>query len=63
VLEYAIGDFVDASGARIEGHGVVPDEAVEVSRADLAARHDPVLDAAVRWIGSAGPAAAKGAAR
>jgi carboxyl-terminal processing protease len=49
VLEYAIADFVTASGERIEGRGVAPDEPVERSRASIAAGEDAVLDAAVRW--------------
>jgi carboxyl-terminal processing protease len=52
VLEYAIGDFVTASGRRVEGTGVDPDVPVRVSRADLAAGRDPVLDAAVAWAGA-----------
>jgi carboxyl-terminal processing protease len=51
VLEYAIADFVTASGERIEGRGVVPDEPVHPSRASVAAGEDSVLDAAVRWAG------------
>jgi carboxyl-terminal processing protease len=52
VLEYAIGDFVTASGDRIEGRGVVPDQRVVPTRASLAAGTDIVLDAAVRWAAS-----------
>jgi carboxyl-terminal processing protease len=51
VLEYAIGDFVTADGRRIEGAGVQPDVAVPVTREDLAAGRDRVLDAAVEWAG------------
>ena len=50
VLEYAIGDFVTASGERIEGRGVVPDETVDPSREALAAGRDPALAAALAWI-------------
>lgn len=50
VLQYAIGDFVTATGQRIEGRGVVPDEVVEPARADLLASRDRVLDAAIDWI-------------
>ena len=50
VLQYAIGDFVTATGQRIEGQGVVPDSEVAPSRAALLAGRDPVLDAAVDWI-------------
>ena len=50
VLQYAIGDFVTATGQRIEGRGVVPDEIVVPSKADLLAGRDPVLDAALEWL-------------
>lgn len=50
VLQYAIGDFVTASGRRVEGQGVVPDQVVTPTREALAAGHDPILDAAVEWI-------------
>jgi carboxyl-terminal processing protease len=50
VLQYAIGDFVTATGERIEGHGVVPDTQVALTRADLLAGRDPVLEAALDWI-------------
>ena len=59
VLEYAIGDFVTATGQRIEGNGVVPDQVVAPSRASLAAGRDVVLDAAVEWA-AARPAQQKG---
>ena len=59
VLEYAIGDFVTATGQRIEGNGVVPDHVVAPSRASLAAGKDVVLDAAVEWA-AARPAQQKG---
>ena len=52
VLEYAIGDFVTATGRRVEGTGVVPDVPVSMTRADLAAGRDPALDAAVAWAGA-----------
>ncbi len=50
VLQYAIGDFVTATGQRIEGRGVVPDQVVEPARGDLLAGRDPILDAALDWI-------------
>jgi len=51
VLEYAIGDFVTASGDRVEGRGVIPDVPVPVTRADLERGDDPVLARALAWIG------------
>jgi carboxyl-terminal processing protease len=52
VLEYAIGDFVTATGDRIEGRGVTPDQRITPTRDALAAGSDIVLDAAVRWAAS-----------
>jgi carboxyl-terminal processing protease len=53
VLEYAIGDFVTASGDRIEGRGVIPDEEVPLTAEALASGRDPVVEAALRWMGAA----------
>jgi carboxyl-terminal processing protease len=50
VLYHAIGEFITPDGQRLEGVGVVPDEPVTVTRADLLAGRDPVLNAAMRWI-------------
>jgi carboxyl-terminal processing protease len=50
VLIHATGDFVTADGTRLEGRGVVPDEIVAISRADLLAGRDATLDAALAWI-------------
>lgn len=50
VLYHAIADFVTADGVVLEGRGVIPDEPVRPTRADLLAGRDPVLDAALRWI-------------
>jgi len=52
VLYHAIGEFVTATGEHLEGRGVVPDEPVTVTRADLLAGRDPALHAALRWIAS-----------
>ena len=50
VLMYAVSDFVTATGRRLEGEGVVPDEAQPLSIEALAAGRDLPLDAALRWI-------------
>jgi carboxyl-terminal processing protease len=50
VLMHVIADFVAADGSRIEGRGVVPDEPVPLTRADLFAGRDAPFDAAIRWI-------------
>lgn len=50
VLIHALGDFVTAKGTRLEGRGVIPDEAVPLTRDDLAAGRDRTLLAALTWI-------------
>lgn len=50
VLMYAVGDFVTATGRRLEGDGVLPDEMVPLSPAALAFSSDPALDRALQWI-------------
>jgi carboxyl-terminal processing protease len=51
VLIHAWGDFVTGTGVRLEGRGVVPDEVVPATRADLLAGRDRPLEAALAWIG------------
>lgn len=53
-LMYPTADFVDPHKRRIEGVGVIPDQPVVPSPASLAKGADPVLDAAVAWLGSGG---------
>jgi carboxyl-terminal processing protease len=50
VLIHAYADFVTASGVRLEGRGVVPDEAIPLARADLLAGRDATLEAALEWV-------------
>lgn len=50
VLQYAIADLQTPAGVMLEGRGVVPDQTVRRTRADLAAGRDPVLDAAEHWL-------------
>lgn len=50
VLYHAIADFVTPDGTVLEGRGVIPDEPVVLTRANLLAGRDPVLEAALRWI-------------
>lgn len=55
-LYYPIAEFVDSSGRRIEGVGVIPDTRAVPTAEALRAGRDPALDAALAWIGqSAGP--------
>jgi carboxyl-terminal processing protease len=50
VLYHAVADFLTADGTMLEGRGVIPDEQVNTTRADLLAGRDPVLEAALRWL-------------
>lgn len=50
VFIHATGDFVTADGTRLEGRGVLPDQAVALDRASLLAGRDSTLDAALAWI-------------
>jgi len=52
VFVHAVADFRDPSGARIEGAGVIPDEVVPLTQADLSNNVDAPLRAAIRWIAS-----------
>ena len=51
-LMYPTADFVDPLKRRIEGVGVIPDQPVAPSPASLAKGGDPVLDAAIAWLGT-----------
>jgi C-terminal processing protease CtpA/Prc len=51
VFVHAVADFRDPKGGRIEGAGVIPDEIVPLTQADVAKNIDAPLEAAVRWIG------------
>ena len=52
-LYYPTADVVDPKGRRIEGLGVVPDQAVALTDAVLANGGDPAMQAALDWISSA----------
>ncbi|MEM9064457.1 MAG: S41 family peptidase [Planctomycetota bacterium] len=47
---YAFADYDSASGQRLEGEGVAPNEPIDETREALLGGQDPVLDAAVAWI-------------
>jgi len=49
-FQYAAGDYVSVSGARLEGAGVSPDVAAPHTRELLLAGTDAALRAAVDWI-------------
>jgi carboxyl-terminal processing protease len=56
VLMHVVADFVAADGSQIEGKGVIPDELIPLTPADLSSGRDAPLEAAVRWIaGGRGP--------
>jgi carboxyl-terminal processing protease len=59
VFIHATADFVTADGTRLEGRGVMPDEAVALSRQELLAGRDPALEAALRWVDSQASVARK----
>jgi len=50
LLMYVVGDFVTATGRRLEGDGVRPDEVVPFSLETLRGGRDATLDAALRWL-------------
>jgi C-terminal processing protease CtpA/Prc len=50
-VNVSVSDFVASDGSRPEGGGVIPDELVLPSGADLAARRDPVLARALARVG------------
>lgn len=50
LLMYVVGDFVTATGRRLEGDGVRPDEVVPFSLEALRVGRDAALDAALRWL-------------
>lgn len=49
-FQYAMANFVSASGQPLEGAGVTPDVVVELSREALLTGKDSTLDAALSWI-------------
>ena len=50
-VQFVMGDLVTSSGYRIEGNGVKPDTEVHLTAASLAGGKDPVVEAALNWIG------------
>ena len=63
VLYHAFAEFVTADGISLEGRGVVPDAPISVTRRDLIAGRDPVLDAALQWLAEQRVSAAVGGGR
>lgn len=52
VLLHAFADFILPGGESVEGTGVLPDTAIELSRQQLIGGGDPVMQAAIEWITS-----------
>lgn len=52
-FQYAFANYESADGQTLEGHGVVPDEIIELSRAKLLTGEDPDMTAAIQWIRNA----------
>jgi carboxyl-terminal processing protease len=50
ILVHAFGDFVTATGDRLEGRGVIPDVEVAISRETLANGRDAMLEKALEWV-------------
>ena len=50
VLYHAFADFVTASGVRLEGRGVIPDQLAPLNREELLAGRDGALQMAMAWI-------------
>lgn len=53
-FQYAFADYTSASGESPEGVGVEPDETVLETPGTLSGGGDPVLEAALEWIGAQG---------
>lgn len=51
-FQFPVASYRSASGAQLEGEGVVPDEVVVPARQDLLSGSDPALEAAAAWIHS-----------
>jgi carboxyl-terminal processing protease len=50
VLMHVVADLTAPDGRRVEGQGVVPDVMVPLTKKDLLAGRDAVLEAALNWI-------------
>jgi carboxyl-terminal processing protease len=51
-FQYAMANYISESGRQLEGNGVIPDVEVKVDRVALSGGRDPVLEAALAWLGS-----------
>jgi carboxyl-terminal processing protease len=51
-FQHATANYVSEDGTTLEGRGITPDVEVALTREALLAGHDPVLEAAVKWVGA-----------
>ena len=49
-FQYAVANYISEGGQALEGHGVIPDVEVSLTREALLNGHDSVVDAALDWI-------------
>lgn len=49
-FQHAVANYVSSGGKALEGHGVLPDVEVRLTRQALLEGRDPVIDSAVAWI-------------
>ncbi|HEY0432033.1 MAG TPA: S41 family peptidase, partial [Pyrinomonadaceae bacterium] len=52
LLDVSELDYETPSGARLEGHGIEPDEKVSIERSDLYSRRDPAMELAIGKLAS-----------
>jgi carboxyl-terminal processing protease len=50
LFQYAMANYISEGGRPLEGAGVTPDEPVTISRGELLAGKDPVLERALSWV-------------
>jgi carboxyl-terminal processing protease len=49
-FQFAVANYISEGGKPLEGLGVTPDQEVRLTREELLAGRDPVLNAALAWI-------------
>ena len=49
-FQFAVANYISEGGKPLEGLGVTPDQEVKLTRAELLAGRDSVLNAALAWI-------------
>jgi carboxyl-terminal processing protease len=51
-FQYAMANYISEGGRQLEGNGVIPDVEIRLDRAALSEGHDPILEAALAWLGT-----------